>query len=480
MLKDTKLYVEGGEELFNYQIGGAKWLARQRYALLADEAGLGKSAQAIRAADLLQLSPITVLCPAVARLNWQREFQKFSPRPLSFAVLLSAADAKTQPSADVTICSYDLTTNSEVFSRLSARRQAVLILDEAHFLKEATASRSKQVFGRDGLVHQADRAWCLTWTPAPNHPGELWILLYVLGVTKLTNAEFLDRYTTNREQKIKTPRGGQITQTVVTGGKNLDELRSLLSTIMLRRKKADVMTDLPKILFSDIVVEGKEPPREVWEMYFSNYLLQPKQFHVDIAQQTRLLDTVAGDMGLGADGMQVLGGLQNQVKSLRQWIGLQKVPAVIDLVSAELAAGAYDKIVIFGVHRAALVELRDGLKKFGAVLLFGGTPNEKRDRNIKRFQTDPKCRVFVGQTVAAGTAITLTAAAQVLFIEHDWVPGNNAQAVMRVHRIGQTRQVTCRTVGMAGSIDEKIQRKLKQKMRTLAEVFDQPAGDIFS
>jgi SWI/SNF-related matrix-associated actin-dependent regulator of chromatin subfamily A-like protein 1 len=93
---------------------------------------------------------------------------------------------------------------------------------------------------------------------------------------------------------------------------------------------------------------------------------------------------------------------------------------------------------------------------------------------FQKFQSDPKCRVFVGQVVAAGTAITLTAAHQVMFVEADWTPANNQQAAMRCHRIGQTKPVTVRFVGMANSIDERIQRVLKQKTRVLTKLFDGP------
>lgn len=451
------------DKLFQYQQVGAQWLSGKRFGLLADEMGLGKSAQAIRATDILSAAPVLVLCPAVARLNWIREWQKFSSRSLKSCALLTGADKKLIGTSSVTVCSYDLASTSAILERLSQVRYSVVLLDESHYLKSRTAKRTSAALGR--LAPRADRVWALSGTPAPNDPSELWPLLRTFGATALDYWSFVRRYCTTRE----TAYGTQI-----TGGRNIPELRSILAPLILRRRKDDVMTQLPKISFSDVVVEPVDPPREIWERHFSNYLIQPDQFHRDIDVQTRLVETVTGTLGLGADSMKVLEGLDNKVKSLRRWIGLQKVPKTLELIKSELEAGAYDKIVIFAVHKAVLEELRDGLAKFGAVLIYGGTPPEKRENHIRKFQNDKRCRVFLGNVQAAGTAITLTAAHQVAVVEADWTPANNQQAVMRVHRIGQTKPVSVRFIGMAGSIDERIQRVLKVKTRTLTALFDEP------
>src|SRR5258708_227160 len=150
-------------KLFSYQKEGERWLRAKRYALLADEMGLGKSAQAIAASE--DLTPILVLSPAVARLNWKYEFQKFSTRTLRFCAVLTAADASGIPSSDVTFCSYDLALATPVSAALRSRRWALLVLDEVHFMKEATAARTRNVFGSGGLVHNSDRVWCLSGTP---------------------------------------------------------------------------------------------------------------------------------------------------------------------------------------------------------------------------------------------------------------------------------------------------------------------------
>ena len=110
------------------------------------------------------------------------------------------------------------------------------------------------------------------------------------------------------------------------------------------------------------------------------------------------------------------------------------------------------------------------IRDSGAVTLYGGTNADTRQKNIDKFQNNPKCRVFIGNIQAAGTGITLTAAHEVAFIEADWVPANNAQAAMRCHRIGQTKPVRVRFFSCAGSVDEDVMNTLRRKAYELSRL----------
>ena len=290
-------------------------------------------------------------------------------------------------------------------------------------------------------------------------------MLYVFGVTKLDREAFYDRYTVQKEVPIKTKRGAVITRTSVVTGKNIPELREVIARFMLRRLKRDVMPDLPKILFAETIVEASEVPVHKWEEHFAGYVLDPSKFWTDIDRQTRVVET------LFDENIKALDILEHKVPTLRQWVGLQKVASVAAIIKDELDRNEYQKVVVFGVHRAVLQEIRNELRAYGAVLVYGGTPAKARDEYVRKFQNDPKYRVFVGNIQAAGTAITLTAAHHVVFVEADWNPSNNAQAAMRVHRIGQTQPVTVRFMSLADSIDEKVQRVLKNKTKALTELF---------
>ena len=137
-----------------------------------------------------------------------------------------------------------------------------------------------------------------------------------------------------------------------------------------------------------------------------------------------------------------------------------------------MADDAYDKIVIFAYHTDAIQTLYDKLKDFNPVVVAGGMATADRQAAIDNFQDDPKVRVFIGQITACSTAITLTAANQVAFVEMDWVPAVNAQAAKRCHRIGQTKPVIVRTFGLVNSVDEIVAKTLAKKAQMISEALD--------
>lgn len=299
------------------------------------------------------------------------------------------------------------------------------------------------------------------------HPGDLWPMLYVSNTTSLKYEAFTARFCTGR----KTHFGWKIT------GANHDripELKSLLAKIMLRRRKSDVLKDLPEITYSSVTVEPGPVDLEIkiyelWRRAGGDEKLRKIVDQQEVALTTAMATLKQSRTPL-RDLLPVLTGMEKSLSELRQYTGLAKCPAIIDLVTQELSGGM-DKIVIFAVHKCVIETLREGLRKFGAVTLYGGTPPGKRQINIDKFQNNPKCRVFIANIRAAGTSVTLTAACEALFVECDWTPANNAQAAMRVHRIGQTRPVRVRYAGLVDSTDEKVMDALRRKTRDELAIF---------
>jgi len=406
--------------------------------------GLGKSAQAIAACTLIQAKRILVVCPAVARINWQREFEKFAPLAYNFDVIT----ARNQSMAPMCsgIISYDLLATSPAI--VSGQFDAI-ILDEAHFLKSLDTKRTKAVFGKEGIVHRSKRVWALTATPAPNSfISELWPMLYTFGLTAFRYDDFIDYFC---ETEI-SPFGKKV---IGNDPKNLPEFKKILEKLMMRRTKKEVMKDLPPISFNTVVVEpGRVDLTAELAAKFE-------------AEEAVLLDALYQD---DKAALSYLEGLAQSVATLRRYNGMKKVQPVVDLVSEELNANAYKKIVLFTVHKDVTKALESGLGKFNPVSVFGGTSSATRQANIDRFQNDPGTRVFIGNIMAAGTAITLTAAHQVIFVEQDWVPGNNAQAAMRCHRIGQTMPVFVRFIALNDALDWRITHLLRLKAKALAEL----------
>ncbi len=360
---------------------------------------------------------------------WEREFIKFE------------GEIQRAP----TICSYE--KSWEIRYDIST-----LIIDEAHYLKSIDARRAEVILGKDGLIHKADRVWFLSGTPAPNNPSELWTILHVCGVTKLSYDAFMERYCKTRA----TPYGKQVTGTCA---ENLPELRKLLSTFMLRRTKAEVRPDMPRVMISDLVVEPGPVDLEV--EFFSKWRSGgDANVMRHITNEEKLVDP------------DQLDAIQAQVGSWRRYVGLQKVQPVTELVTDWLTQDRKAKVVLFAWHKAVIEGLRRGLRQFDAVTLYGNTNPNTRQENIDKVQNWDPCRVIIGNTLAAGTAIGLHAAHQGLMVEPDWVPGTNAQAIMRMDGPAQKEAITVQFVSIAGSIDEQIARTLSRKTKMLSDVFD--------
>ncbi|CAB4121033.1 HepA Superfamily II DNA/RNA helicases, SNF2 family [uncultured Caudovirales phage] len=450
--------------LFPYQIEGANYLAAKDQALLADEMGLGKSCQAITAADIANLHKIVVVCTAAGRINWQREFAMWSIFDRPVCALFTAKDLGSSSLEGIVIVSYDLLTNPKVLAHLKKTKWDLLILDEAHYLKERTAKRTKAIYKQ--LAPQASRVWRLTGTPAPNNASELWTHLHSSGIYQRGFHDFVDRYCTGFDSGFGLK---------ITGSKNLPELKGLLKQIMLRRKKEDVMKQLPPISYHNMVVEPS-PVDE--DLFFADKFIGSSReaFHAELKQKNDALKALwaqsQGSRGQTDSRISVLEGLSTPMSTLRRYIGLSKVPEVAKILAEELESGALDKVVIFAVHRDVIVSLRDALKKYGVEVYFGGMTPEKKQRAIDRFQNQDKYRVFIGHIVAAGSTITLTRAHEVVLIEPSWVPAENAQAVMRCHRIGQEKPVRVRIYSVAGSTDEDINAALRRKIADLTKIFD--------
>lgn len=439
-------------KLKQYQIEGANFLASKSFALLADEMGVGKTAQAIMASDIIGAKNILVICPAVARVNWRREFLEWSIFSPTFKVCESSKD---KPSKKC-IVSYDYATENA--DKLKETQWNLIICDEAHFIKEPNAKRTKAVYGSEGVIRWASRLWCLSGTPAPNNAGELWPMLFTFNATKLKYDAFISEFCITKPTYYNGCRKDKV---IRTKKNKIPEIKKMLSGIMLRRMKSDVLKELPSISYSQVSVEGQDL-LEVIEEDLKRVKIESRGLEESLsyAKNTDEMSFIIEKLG-------------NSVSTLRRYVGLQKVKSVAELITQELEAGAYEKIGIFAIHTDVIANLAKELSKFKPVIVNGSVPPAQRQKAIDSFQNDKATKVFIGNIQAAGTSITLTASHQCLFLEQSWVPGENLQAACRFHRIGQTVPVTVRFASLADSIDEKVSSVLRVKTEELTQIFDQ-------
>lgn len=405
-------------ELYPYQRTGAAFLAKRRRAYLADQMGLGKSAQAVLAARAVGASSMYVVCPAAAVENWHREASLWG-----FA-------------GDFEAISY---------SRLIRRAKSVgpkslVVLDEAHYCKTPSAKRSRAALG---LAAKADYAWLLSGTPMPNDPTEFWAPVkylwpesaLALGIR--TKQQWMDRFC-----KTRATHWGPKVYGVRNGG----ELRGLIKPWFLRRTLDDVGLELPPLRV-DISYLPKDRAAEQALAEYEDYDSMPAE--------------------------------QVFTSTLRRLLGRAKAPAIARQIVEELRDKAYEQIVVLYYHKEVRDLLAEQFAKAGvSVTGFGGdTPASQRQEAVDAFQAG-KAQVFLAQQSSAGVAITLTAAHEIVLVEPAWTPDDNDQAIKRIHRIGQDKPCRARIFSMPGTVDSALMQTVARKTQMKKEVFGVNGGGV--
>ncbi len=423
-----------------HQIAGAEFLAARQTALLADAPRVGKTGAAILAADMVGAERILVVTTASGRAVWNRAFKQWSVynRNVHVAYLSTAGDAGVKK-ADVVIIGWAGVINMPVGD------WDLIILDESHYAKNFEAKRTLAVFGPGRLCSSpGTRVWCLTGTPIPNAPNDLYPMMRALCRDRLDGVDdyqaFLNRYCVVRKKRISPWK--QID--VVVGGRNLDELKARLDGFWLRRTQQDVGITAPV------------------------YDLLP--IHVSAAERRRI-EAEAGDAAeiLAAADTGETQSLEMHLGPIRRITGALKAAGVAEAAKDEFEGGL-DKIVLMAWHREVTASLTSLLSAYNPVLVDGSTTPAAREKAQDRFRDDPECKVFVGQIAACGEAIDLSAAADLIFVESSFVPKDMAQAALRITNHGQKRQPRVRVAALEGSIDEALQEILLRKVATNKQV----------
>lgn len=436
--------------LFPYQEEGARFLSVRERAGLMDVPGAGKSATLIRACDQRGAMRVVVICPAVARENWRKEFAKFGmiSRKVVKGSTIHEFVAWANRRFDVIVLSYEMAAKWAKHFHDLQEVLDVVIIDEGHYLKNAEASRTKAILGPasdglDGILMWALATWWATGTPVPNDPMDIWTFLRFCKVMPLNQPQFAKRYFDSTARTYSTAHAPR--------AEMLPELHRLIGNNAIRRTLDQVGIELPPMLITTAVVDGDT--RAVADFM--------RQFP---GLDRRILDAI--ESGKGLSGIDA-----DHVATLRRLIGEAKALPYAAMLLQELESGL-DKMVVFGLHRDALRSVRDYLARHDirCGLIAGETQERERQSIMDQFQCDPSYRVVIANIKAAGTAITLTASAHLDMLESAWAPGENYQAVKRVHRITQTRNVRIRMVGLARSFDENVADIVAEKTQNASRV----------
>ncbi len=447
--------------LYPYQAEGALFAARAGRALLGDEMGLGKTVQAIAAAELMArhfgVRRVLVVCPTSLKHQWKAEFARFAERP---AQVIHGLRAQRQGQyAEDTFCRI---VNYEMLARdadlIDAWAPELVIADEAQRIKNwnTVAARAlKRIASPYALV--------LTGTPLENRLEELISIVQLVDQHRMGPTwRLLD------EHQLRDDSGR------VIGYRALDRIQTTLAPVMLRRRKAEVLTQLPERVDSRLFVpltpqqrkhhneNGDIVARIVARWRKTGYLSDVDQRRLQCALQnmrmacnsTFLLDHET-DHGHKADELLTL---------LEEWL---EDPAA--------------KVVVFsqwlGTHE--IIRRRLNSRPWGHVLFHGGVPGEDRGALVERFHSDADCRIFLS-TDAGGVGLNLQhAAALVVNMDLPWNPAVLEQRIGRVHRMGQSRGVQVVNLIGQGSIEEGMLGVLAFKKSLFAGVLDGGASEVF-
>jgi len=408
-------------------------LRRGGRALIADEMGAGKTLISI-AISLFYAEewPLLIVAPAGVISNWQSEVRKWLPHLSNTMQLVTKSKEDIDPKKDIVIMSYDLIARNEHFQRRhDGEAYRVVVLDEAHFIKNKDSRRADQLFK---VCRNATRCTLLTGTPVLNAAYEVWSLLQALVPDTPPFDLFCERY--SRHTRVKE--NGKEMETRWHGAKNEEELHQLLSTIMLRRLKKDVLPNLPK------------KRRIVQQFQQSNMSLKSASQIENAIKKANILAREAAERGAPdnsnySSNLLALRAPDNirDLLALQIWsiTGRAKAAAVTTYVTKLLQEK--EKVVVFAHHRTVLNAVGEKLSKSGIkfIRIDGKVSAQNRGELVQQFQEFDEIRVAILALTAGCHGISLTAAHTVVMAELHWVPGKLLQAEDRVHRQGQMNDV---------------------------------------
>lgn len=370
-----------------FQEAGMIHLTGDYHRALGDERGLGKTVQAIAAAQRIHARTVLVTCPASVRTSWQEHID----------TMVGARDARGWE-----VRSYNTAAAA------SREKYDLWIGDELHFCKTLSSQRTQAIFGPDGVARRAEHKWPLSGTFSPNfRPIELYPMLkalcpafakmsYTAYVEKFCGA-FFDGYQLN-----------------VKGASNLEEWRQMTEGFILRRTKKEVYPDAVAPLITTVPVTLS---------------------HADLEAVRAAEDVIGGREARLSSVYEEFSQLGDTSMLLRL-LGNAMVPHVAAFVTELLETE--NKVVVFAHHTEVIHRLATHFARFHPVVYRGGMSDSQKADAVGMFQA-PECRIFLGQRQAAGTGINglQTVCSTAVIAEPSWTPGETDQLVGRLDRIGQ-------------------------------------------
>lgn len=430
-----------------YQIEGAGWLlflARKNSGgLLADEMGLGKTVQALAMMESLP-GPHIVVCPSSLVWNWCREAARFVP---GLKVLAIEGAGREElfgkiPSSDIVVTSYALLRRD--IERYKGLRFSTAVLDEAQHIKNPDSQNAKAA-----CALEANARFILTGTPLENSLRDLWSLFdFLLPGYLGSRKDFQERY----EKPLLEGEHGPL----------WDRLNRRVRPWMLRRKKSDLLPELPDKIEQVVEVELTPAQKSVYTQ-----LQIAARAEVDAMKESggaarmRVLTALLRLRQACCD-LRLLGGESTGSSA--------KLDALLELVGEAVDGG--HRVLVFSQFTAMLDLIAPALDEagFSWCRLDGSTKD--RAAVVEKFQSDPAIPVFLISLKAGGTGLNLTAADTVIHFDPWWNPAVEAQATDRAHRIGQTNVVTSIKLIARDTVEHRVIAMQEKKRALISGLLD--------
>ncbi len=448
--------------------------AGHRSFLLADEPGLGKTAQSVLAASLADAYPLLVVVPNVVKMNWAREVERWTPQRR--ATVIQGDGADIDAFADVFIVNYEILDRH--LSWLGSIGLQGMVVDEAHFIKNLTSQRSQNVLALASRIRERKRdplMMALTGTPLINDVEDFDAIWRFLGWT--TGDKPGSELMTKLDATGLTPADkafyGEARDAVISMG-------------IVRRKKKDVAADLPDKLIADLPVQLDDE--------FGRSIRQAeRELGERLAAKYRRIIEARGARGLAAGEIDddivrlVATGELEESKAAgtggdNVFTMVRKIGQAKAVLAADYAAQlqrSVGKVVFFAKHIDVMDQAEAHFAASGIryVSIRGDQTTPARQQAIDDFNGDEGVGIAVCSLTAAGVGLNLQAASNVVLAELSWTAAEQTQAIDRVHRLGQDEPVTAWRIIAAHTIDTKIAELIDQKQGLAARALDGEAVD---
>ena len=463
--------------LYKHQIRGANMALRAFGALDAKtpgggfgelfEMGCGKTLTTIAVAGALynlgKIDRVLVVAPTSVCSVWPHDLNQFATFPWEARVLLGDKKKRLKALNElenwpfkalrIAVINYESTHREGIFEALAAYKPDLIVCDESQRIKNPSAAQSKALYK---LGDAAPFRMILSGTPVQNNAVDLYSQYRFLdpAVYGANFYAFKNRYCIM----------GGYGQHQIVGYRNMDELVEKEHSVAYRVTKEECL-DLPQQTFINRYVQFTDAEQAIYEQ------LRKSSF-LELETGENVTATTILTMYLRL--MQLTGGFLTADESTRpKQVNTAKLDALADIVD-DYVVDAGKKLVIFARFRAEIAAIENllRLRKIQYGSIYGDVPMEERGKIVEDFQTNPDTKVFVAQIQTAGLGITLHAASTAVFYSYDYNYANYAQALARIHRIGQRLPVTYIHLVVDGSIDEKILAALENKEDMAKTVVD--------